>query len=315
MEKPILSIIVPCYNEEDVLYETNKRLLAVIDTLVSDNMVHRDSFIMYVNDGSHDKTWKIITELHSLYNNVKGVCLAANSGHQNALIAGMNSVVSISDMVITIDADLQDDVNAISEMVKCYNEGNDIVYGVRSSRTTDSYFKRITAIGFYKFMGLLGVKSIFNHADYRLMSNRAVKHLLSFRERNLFLRGLVPLVGYKSTKVYYVRASRFAGESKYPFIKMMNFALDGITSFSIKPVRFIFFIGLFFIIIAFLVFLWVLYNLIGNHTVHGWASLILSIWFCSGVLLIAIGIIGEYIGKIYIEVKDRPRYNIAEILK
>ena len=309
-----LSIIVPCYYEEAVLPETTKRLLKLLEELINDNVISSDSYILYVNDGSKDRTWALIEEYHSLYKHIKGVNLAGNVGHQNALIAGLSVALNSCDIAITIDADLQDDVNAIRDMVEKYDEGSDIVYGVRASRKTDTWFKRATAQGFYRIMKFLGVKSVYNHADYRLMSKRAVQYLLSFRERNIFLRGLVPLIGYKTDCVYYDRAERFAGESKYPLRKMLTFAFDGITSFSVGPVHMVLIIGLLFLLIAFSILIWVGYLIITGGTIRGWASLMLSIWFCSGCLLVGMGIVGEYIGKIYIEVKDRPRYNIEKTL-
>lgn len=309
-----LSIIVPCYYEEAVLPETTKRLLKLLEELINDNVISSDSYILYVNDGSRDRTWALIEEYHSLYKHIKGVNLAGNVGHQNALIAGLSVALNSCDIAITIDADLQDDVNAIRDMVKKYDEGSDIVYGVRASRKTDTWFKRATAQGFYRIMKFLGVKSVYNHADYRLMSKRAVQYLLSFRERNIFLRGLVPLIGYKTDCVYYDRAERFAGESKYPLRKMLTFAFDGITSFSVVPVHMVLIMGLLFLLVAFSILIWVGYLIITGGTIRGWASLMLSIWFCSGCLLVGMGIVGEYIGKIYIEVKDRPRYNIEKTL-
>lgn len=309
-----LSIIVPCYYEEAVLPETTKRLLKLLEELINDNVISSDSYILYVNDGSQDRTWALIEEYHSLYKHIKGVNLAGNAGHQNALIAGLSVALNSCDIAITIDADLQDDVNAIRDMVKKYDEGSDIVYGVRASRKTDTWFKRATAQGFYRIMKFLGVKSVYNHADYRLMSKRAVQYLLSFRERNIFLRGLVPLIGYKTDCVYYDRAERFAGESKYPLRKMLTFAFDGITSFSVVPVHMVLIMGLLFLLVAFSILIWVGYLIITGGTIRGWASLMLSIWFCSGCLLVGMGIVGEYIGKIYIEVKDRPRYNIEKTL-
>lgn len=309
-----LAIVVPCYKEEAVLGETTKRLTKVIEDLVNGQMVTEDSYILYVNDGSSDHTWDIIVRFHQENKHVCGVDLAGNVGHQNALMAGLSTAVANADILVTIDADLQDDVNAIKEMILKYNEGNDIVYGVRASRATDTWFKRTTALGFYKLMKAMGVRSVYNHADYRLMSKRAVRYLLQFRERNLFLRGMVMLVGYNTACVYYDRAKRFAGESKYPLSKMLNFAFDGITSFSIKPVRMILYLGVMFLLIALGILFWVLSVYFRGLVVPGWSSLILSIWFCSGCLLIGLGVVGEYIGKIYIEVKDRPRYNIDSVL-
>ncbi|WP_031535410.1 MULTISPECIES: glycosyltransferase family 2 protein [unclassified Bacteroides] len=314
MDKHRLAIVVPCYKEELVLHETTSRLTQVLDALVKDELVSANSYILYVNDGSTDNTWNIISELHESNKYVNGVNLAGNVGHQNALVAGLSSAVENCDMAISIDADLQDDVNAIREMVVKYYDGCDIVYGVRQSRKTDTWFKRTTALGFYSVMKSMGVKSVYNHADYRLMSQRALRQLLLYRERNLFLRGMVPTIGYKTDCVYYDRAERFAGESKYPLKKMISFAFDGITSFSVKPVHFVLYFGIIFLIIAFGIFCFVMYSLFMGHVVQGWTSLMLSIWFCSGSILLGLGIVGEYIGKIYVEVKDRPRFNIERIL-
>lgn len=238
-----LAIVVPCYKEEAVLNETTMRLSKVLDTLIEDEEIGSDSFILYVNDGSTDNTWSVIRELHSLNKNVKGISLAANVGHQNALWAGLTVAVEQADMIVSIDADLQDDVNAIKEMVVKYHAGCDVIYGVRNERKTDTWFKRTTALAFYKLMQVMGTKTVYNHADFRLMSKRATLQLLKYSERNLFIRGLVPLVGYKTANVYYNRAERFAGESKYPLSKMLNFAVDGITSFSVKPIRLIMTLG------------------------------------------------------------------------
>ena len=309
-----LAIVVPCYKEEAVLAETTKRLTEVLLGGAKDGQLSEDSYILYVNDGSSDNTWSIIQQLHETNKYVCGVNLAGNVGHQNALMAGLSVAVDECDIAVTIDADLQDDVNAILQMVRKYNEGYDIVYGVRASRATDTWFKRTTALGFYSLMKSMGVKSVYNHADYRLMSQRALRHLLSYRERNLFLRGMVTTIGYKTDCVYYDRAERFAGESKYPLKKMISFALDGITSFSVKPVHMVLYLGVIFLIIALGILLWVAYSYLFGHVVPGWSSLMLSMWFCSGCVLTGLGIVGEYIGKIYIEVKDRPRYNIETIL-
>ncbi|MCR4701626.1 MAG: glycosyltransferase family 2 protein [Bacteroidaceae bacterium] len=314
MNKHRLAIVVPCYKEELVLHETTSRLTQVLDDLVKDNLVATNSYILYVNDGSTDNTWNIISELHEANKYVNGVNLAGNVGHQNALVAGLSSAVENCDMAISIDADLQDDVNAISEMVVKYYEGCDIVYGVRQSRQTDTWFKRTTALGFYSLMKSMGVKSVYNHADYRLMSQRALRQLLRYRERNLFLRGMVPTIGYKTDCVYYDRAERFAGESKYPLKKMISFAFDGITSFSVKPVHMVLYFGIVFLIVAFSIFCFVMYSLFRGNAVPGWTSLMLSVWFCSGCILLGLGIVGEYVGKIYVEVKDRPRFNIERVL-
>ena len=314
MNKHRLAIVVPCYKEELVLHETTSRLTQVLDDLVKDDLIATNSYILYVNDGSTDNTWNIISELHEANKYVNGVNLAGNVGHQNALVAGLSSAVENCDMAISIDADLQDDVNAIREMVVKYYDGCDIVYGVRQSRKTDTWFKRTTALGFYSVMKSMGVKSVYNHADYRLMSQRALRQLLRYRERNLFLRGMVPTIGYKTDCVYYDRAERFAGESKYPLKKMISFAFDGITSFSVKPVHMVLYFGIVFLIVSFSIFCFVMYSLFRGNAVPGWTSLMLSVWFCSGCILLGLGIVGEYVGKIYVEVKDRPRFNIERVL-
>ena len=312
---PILYIVIPCYNEEEVLNETTQRILTILDRMESEGLVAAESRILPVDDGSRDRTWQIIKQLHAADSRVSGVKLAANCGHQNALLAGLLTASDKADIMVSIDADLQDDAEVIPDMVRKYCEGNDIVYGVRRSRQTDNWFKRSSAVVFYRIMQSLGAKTIYNHADYRLMSRRAVHQLSNYRERNLFLRGLVPLLGYHSDIVYYDRARRFAGESKYPLGKMLNFALDGITSFSIRPLRLLFHLGLFFILIALCILIWVLYKYITGDVVTGWSSLILSIWFVGGCVLTGLGITGEYVGKIYMEVKDRPRYNIEQTLE
>ena len=314
MRRPVLYIVVPCYNEEEVLEETSRRIIQVIEQMIAQDMIDAASRILCVDDGSHDHTWELICRLHATTPYVCGVKLAANSGHQNALLAGLLTACPHCDIMVSIDADLQDDVEVMPEMVRKYLEGNDIVYGVRQSRASDTWFKRTTALGFYKLMRVLGVKSVYNHADYRLMSRRAVEQLSEYRERNLFLRGLVPLIGYKSANVYFNREKRFAGESKYPFKKMLNFAVDGVTSFSIQPLRLLIHVGLLFILISIAIFIWVMVRYFGNQVVPGWSSIILSIWFVGGTILMGMGIMGEYIGKMYIEVKDRPRYNIETVL-
>ena len=309
-----LAIVVPCYKEEAVLEETTNRLSEILDDLISKELIGQNSYVLYVNDGSTDETWPIISKLHSTNKYVNGVNLACNVGHQKALWAGLTVARDNADIVVSIDADLQDDVNAIKTMVQKYHEGYDIVYGVRNERKTDTWFKRTTALGFYKLMNVMGAKTVYNHADYRLMSKRALEYLLQFKERNLFIRGLVPLVGYKTDCVYYNRAERFAGESKYPLSNMLNFAVDGITSFSVKPIRMIFSLGILFMFIALCVLVWIFYSYFMGQVVPGWSSLMLSVWFCSGCVLTGLGVVGEYIGKIYIEVKERPAYNIEKIL-
>ena len=312
MKQDILYIVVPCYNEQEVLPITTPKLIEQLNALVEAQLIDKESRILYVNDGSIDDTWQLIEQYTKQHPQVCGVKLAGNVGHQNALLAGLEAASERADITISIDADLQDDVAVMRDMVQKYHEGCDIVYGVRRERKTDTWFKRNSALAFYKLMKRLGVKSIYNHADYRLMSRRAVKQLLNYRERNLFLRGIVPLVGYKTDSVFYDRSERLAGESKYPLSKMINFAVNGITSFSIKPVRMVLTLGIIFTLIALGILVYVLIAYFSGRTVSGWASLILSLWFIGGCVLIGLGIVGEYIGKIYIEVKDRPRYNIEK---
>lgn len=309
-----LAIVVPCYNEEAMLDLTVETLTNVIEKLIHEGLINSSSFMLLVNDGSKDKTWSKIAYYYKNNKYVCGLNLAGNVGHQNALMAGLTIAKEHSDIIVSIDADLQDDVNVIHDMIIKNLEGFDIIYGVRNNRDTDSLFKRLTAQWFYSFLQHLGVRSVYNHADYRLMSKRAVDFLCSFRERNLYLRGMVPLIGYKTTKVYYKRTERVAGESKYPLAKMVHLAVDGITSLSVTPVRMVFFLGLLFLLIAFCIFMYVFYSFITHQVVPGWSSLMLSVWFCSGSVLLCLGIIGEYIGKIYIEVKDRPRFNVEKIL-
>lgn len=308
MIEPKLTIVVPCYNEEAVLEETIDQLGHILKALISENHIHSDSKILFVDDGSKDKTWSIIYKESLRNKQIKGLKLARNVGHQHALLAGLLAAKNHSDCVISIDADLQDDTNVIKEFILQFKNGHEIVYGVRRSRETDTFFKRHTAQVFYKLMNVMGVKLIYNHADYRLMSKRALQELEKFEEVNLFLRGIVPLLGFRSTKVYYDRKERLAGVTKYPLKKMLSFAFDGITSFSITPIRFVLFIGLFsfFTSLLFLCYFFTL-KILGS-TQTGWTSLITSIWLIGGLQLIAIGLIGEYIGKIYKESKKRPRY-------
>ena len=310
----ILYLVIPCYNEEAVLHETAKQLLAKMNSMFDRGMISRESKIMFVNDGSRDRTWEIIKELHESNPIYSGVKLSRNKGHQNALLAGLMTAKEKADMTISLDADLQDDVDVIDQMVEKYYEGNDVVYGVRSARDTDTFFKKFTAEGFYKIMQAMGVEIVFNHADYRLMSKRALEGLSEFREVNLFLRGIVPLIGYKSDIVTYERHERFAGESKYPLKKMLAFATDGITSFSIKPIRMITTCGFLIFAISILMLLYFLVVHFMGRTVHGWTSTIVSIWAIGGLQLLAIGIVGEYIGKIYLETKARPKYIIETVL-
>ena len=305
-----LSIVVPCYNEEPVLRETTVRLSAVLNSLVEKRKISSDSFILYVNDGSRDMTWAIIESLHDKNPYVKGLNLAGNVGHQNALMAGLMTAKGYADVLVSIDADLQDDVSVIEEMVDRYKEGYDIVYGVRSSRDSDTFFKKNTALAFYKLMSWLGVKSVYNHADYRLMSRTALTALSQYKESNLFLRGLVPSLGFKTAKVYYKRGTRVAGESKYPLKKMVSFAVEGVTSFSTKPLSMITGIGLFSVFIGIIMLIYTLVSVFSGHAVAGWGSIMFSLWILGGFILLALGITGEYIAKIYMEVKARPRYII-----
>ena len=312
MSEPVLTIVVPCYNEEEVLPETTLELGKIVTDLIENKKINANSKILYVNDGSQDQTWKLISEFTEKYSYITGIKFTRNYGHQNALLAGMTVANDYSDMIITIDADLQDDVNAIPEMVEQYRAGYDVVYGVRNSRETDTAFKRKTALAFYKIMGKLGVNLVPDSADYRLLSQRATTSLLQYKERNLFLRGMVPLVGYNSTKVYYARKERFAGESKYPLKKMINFAFDGITSFSVAPIHLIFNVGLAIVLVSILMMIYALVRKTMGDVVTGWSSLMLSIWFLGGVQLVSISLIGEYVGKVFSEVKQRPRFNIEE---
>lgn len=310
---PILYLVIPCYNEKEVLPETAARLKQLYAQMLNVT-IHPSSKILFVNDGSKDTTWDIIQSLHASDPIYGGVNLSRNRGHQNALLAGLMTAKEHADIVISMDADLQDDINAVHEMVEKYKAGCDIVYGVRSSREKDTAFKRSTAQGYYKLMKLLGVDIVYNHADYRLMSKRALDALSQYGEVNLFLRGIVPQLGYKTDIVYYERGERFAGESKYPLKKMLAFAFDGITSFSIKPVRLILLVGVLvgLVGIAYLIYC-LIQNIIGN-TVAGWTSLIGSVWLIGGLQLISLGVIGEYIGKMYYETKRRPRYIIESVL-
>lgn len=314
MNKPVLTIVVPCYNEEEVLEETASQLSFVIEDMISEFLISDKSKILFVDDGSKDRTWELI-EIEAKKNDfVKGLKLAKNVGHQNALIAGLEVANKQSDCVVSIDADLQDDVNVIKTFLEKFWDGYDIVYGVRDSRDTDTFFKRTTALGFYRFMEKIGINLVPNHADFRLMSHRALNELFNYKETNLFLRGLVPLVGFSSTKVYYDRKERFAGESKYPLKKMLAFAFDGITSFSIAPIRFVTFIGFLSVIFSAIAGGYAFFQEILGNTKTGWSSLMISIWFVGGLQLMGIGIIGEYIGKIYHEVKRRPRYAVESDL-
>lgn len=307
-------MVVPCYNEEEVLDETTRQLTEKLHCLIKEGKISEKSRILYVNDGSKDQTWAVISRLHEEYDIVSGVNLSRNRGHQNAVLAGLMYAKEHCDAAISMDADLQDDINAIDEMVAKFNQGIDVVYGVRSSRKKDTFFKKFTAEGFYKIMKWMGVDIVFNHADYRLMSKRVLMQLENYKEVNLFLRGMVPLIGYPSDNVYYERQERFAGESKYPLKKMLSFAFDGITSFSVKPIRFILSLGMIIFLVSIGILIYSVVRHFMGETVLGWSSLMVSIWALGGLQLLAIGIVGEYIGKMYLETKGRPRFAIQDIL-
>ena len=315
MDNTILYIVIPCYNEQEVLHATAKMLSDKMTALVQSGKISPDSKIMFVDDGSKDSTWQIIKDLHNQNNIFTGISLSRNRGHQNALLAGLMTAKQYADAVISMDADMQDDIEVIDKFIEAYLNGNDVVYGVRSSRQSDTFFKRNTALAFYRLMNWLGAETIYNHADYRLMSKRALQGLEEFKEVNLFLRGLVPMVGYTSTTVEYERKERFAGESKYPLKKMLAFAIDGITSLSIKPITLITKLGLIIFLLSLVALVWVLVVKFTGHAQTGWSSILVSIWMLGGLQLLAIGVIGEYIGKIYKETKQRPRYIIAENLE
>lgn len=309
-----LATVSPCYNEEEVLRTSVERLTALFHRMIDEGLITQDSMMVFVNDGSRDRTWQIISELHKENQFVRGINLAHNVGHQNAIMAGMMTAKDWADAVITIDADLQDDIECIPRMVKHFEEGNDIVYGVKVSRKADPLMKRMSAMTFYKLQSSMGVESVYNHADFRLLSRRALQMLSGYEERNLYLRGLIPMIGLPSTTVDDVIGERQAGKSKYTLKKMLNLALDGITSFSTRPMQAIFHLGIIFLIIAFCIGIYVVHALIVGTAVPGWSSLILSIWLVGGFILISLGITGTYIGKIYTEVKRRPLYNIQDIL-
>ena len=309
-----LMVVIPCYNEEEVLPETSKRLIAKMHSLMEKGLITEDSKVLLVNDGSKDRTWEMITELHKENPLFEGVKLSRNRGHQNALLAGLMTARNRCDISISMDADLQDDMDAMDRFIEKYNEGCEIVYGVRKKRETDTWFKRETALFFYRLMKGLGVDITYNHADYRLMSNRALNALAEFKEVNLFLRGLAPLVGFQSDVVYYDRSERFAGESKYPLKKMLAFAIDGITSFSVKPLRLITSVGFVIFVVSLFMLLYALIAWITGNTVAGWTSMLGSIWLIGGIQLLSLGVIGEYVGKIYNETKHRPRFIIDRYL-
>lgn len=309
-----LAIVVPCYNEQEVLPETTKRLSRLLNELIEANRISKDSYILYVNDGSKDNTWKLIEEMHQNNPFIKGLKLSGNVGHQFALLAGLHHVTDKCDAAVSIDADLQDDVEVIKEMVKRYDDGDEVVYGARSSRDVDSFFNKHAAYGYYNFMRKLGVNSVFNHADYRLMSNKVLNHFKEYKESNLYIRGIIPLIGFSSSVVHYPRTERFAGESKYPLGKLIGLAVNGITSFSVKPLRLVFWLGLIILCLSFCAFLYAIGSYFYGVRVAGWTSVMISVWFLGSVMLIALGILGEYIGKIYSETKNRPKYFIDKTL-
>jgi len=306
-----LGIVVPCYNEEEVLHETTKRLSDLFSRLIDAGKIDSESFICYVDDGSKDKTWEMIEEITQRQSHFKGIKLSRNFGHQNALLAGLMQLKSSADALISMDADLQDDIELVWEFVAKYQEGYEIVYGVREDRSSDSRFKRGTAESFYKLQHIMGIETVHNHADYRLMSSRALEALSEFKEINLFLRGIIPMIGFRSTNIYYTRSERFAGESKYPFKKMLFFALDGIASFSVTPLRFITIAGFVIFVLSLFMIGWILFDkFVLDSTVQGWASTMVSIYFIGGIQMISLGLIGEYMGRTFQQVKERPRYFI-----
>lgn len=310
----ILYLVIPCYNEQEVLHETASRLKIKMSSLMEKGQIDKESHVVFVNDGSKDHTWEIIQELHHADSLYSGINLSRNRGHQNALLAGLMTVKDKADMVISMDADLQDDINAMDEMVAKFHEGKDIVYGVRSSRAKDSFLKKATAEGFYKIMDAMGANTVFNHADYRLMSKRALEGLAEFEEVNLFLRGVVPMIGYPSDIVYYERGERFAGESKYPLKKMLAFAIEGITSLSTKPIRLITGMGFLIFLISIAILIYSVVRHFMGATIVGWTTLMVSVWAIGGLILLSLGIVGEYVGKIYLETKKRPRFIVESIL-
>ena len=311
---PKLSIVIPCYNEEAVIAHTYKALCEKLDSLIAQKIIDKDSFLCFVDDGSKDKTCEILLALKGHESTHKIIKLTKNYGHQNALLAGLSYAKDKCDCVISLDCDLQDDINLIDRFVESYASGYEVVYGVRNDRKEDSFFKRFSATAFYRLMKILGVDIVYNHADYRLLSNRALGHLLEFSEVNLFLRGIVPLLGFKSTKLYYKRFARVAGQSKYPFFKMLSFAIDGITSFSVKPLRILTLLGAIIALFSFCVGVWALITKAMGEAVSGWTSMVVSMYFLGGIQLLGLGIMGEYIGKIYRETKRRPLYFVEEIL-
>lgn len=312
--KKIIWLVIPCYNEQEVLPETSRQLEEIMRGLIKKDKISDKSKIAFVNDGSKDNTWNIITDLHEKNPMFTGINLAHNKGHQNALLAGLMTAKDYADAAISLDADLQDDVGVIEQFIDKFNEGKDVVYGVRSTRATDTVFKRSTAHAFYKLMKAMGADTLQDHADYRLMSKRALEGLAKYKEVNLFLRGIVPMIGYETDVVYYERHERFAGESKYPLKKMLSFAVDGITSCSVKPIRMITSLGTLVFTISIVMLIYFLIVWLLGHTVQGWTTIVISLWGIGGLILLSLGIIGEYVGKIYMEVKERPRFIIEKFL-
>lgn len=312
--KKIIWLVIPCYNEQEVLPETSRQLEEIMRGLIKKDKISDKSKIAFVNDGSKDNTWNIITDLHEKNPMFTGINLAHNKGHQNALLAGLMTAKDYADAAISLDADLQDDVGVIEQFIDKFNEGKDVVYGVRSTRATDTVFKRSTAHAFYKLMKAMGADTLQDHADYRLMSKRALEGLAKYKEVNLFLRGIVPMIGYETDVVYYERHERFAGESKYPLKKMLSFAVDGITSCSVKPIRMITSLGTLVVTISIVMLIYFLIVWLLGHTVQGWTTIVISLWGIGGLILLSLGIIGEYVGKIYMEVKERPRFIIEKLL-
>ena len=310
-----LATVSPCYNEEEVLRHSVGRLTALFERMIAEGLISKDSMMVFVNDGSRDRTWEIIQELHAENKFVRGINMSHNVGHQNAIMAGMMTARDWADAVVTLDADLQDDIECIPKMVREFESGHDIVYGVKVSREADPFMKKVTAQAFYKLQASMGVESVYNHADFRLMSRRALDMLSTYKEHNLYLRGLIPLIGLKHTTVDDVISERYAGQSKYTLSKMLRLALNGITAFSVKPLYLIYKIGLLFLFIAMGIGIYVVYSLFTGNAVQGWASLMLSVWLVGGFILISLGITGTYIGQIYTEVKRRPLYHIAEVLE